>query len=40
MFAKPGIPQPVLDKIAAESIAALNTPEAKRQFAAAGIEPQ
>jgi tripartite-type tricarboxylate transporter receptor subunit TctC len=38
MFAKPGIPQPVLDKIAAESIAALNTPEAKRQFAAAGIE--
>ena len=39
MFGKPGIPQAVLDKIAAEAIAAVNSPEAKRQFAAAGIEP-
>jgi tripartite-type tricarboxylate transporter receptor subunit TctC len=38
MFGKPGIPQAVLDKIAAEAIAALNTPEAKREFAAAGVE--
>ena len=28
----------MLDKIAAEAIAAVNTPEARRQFAAAGIE--
>ena len=39
MYARPGIPQPILDKIAAEAIAAVNTPEAKKQFAAAGIEP-
>lgn len=38
MFGKPGIPQAVLDKIATEAVAAVNTPEAKRQFAAAGIE--
>ena len=38
IFGKPGIPQAVLDKIAAEAIAAINTPEAKRQFATAGIE--
>jgi tripartite-type tricarboxylate transporter receptor subunit TctC len=38
IFGKPGIPQPVLDKIAAEAIAAINTPEAKRQFTAAGVE--
>ncbi len=38
LFGKPGIPQAVLDKIAAEAIAAVNSPEAKRQFAAAGIE--
>ena len=39
LFARPGVPQPILDKITAEAIAALNTPEAKKQFAAAGIEP-
>ena len=38
MFGRPGIPQAVLDKIAAEAIAAINSPEAKRQFAAAGVE--
>jgi len=38
MFGKPGIPQAVLDKIAEEAIAAINSPEAKRQFAAAGVE--
>ena len=38
IFGKPGIPQPVLDKIAAEAVAVINTPEAKRQFAAAGVE--
>jgi tripartite-type tricarboxylate transporter receptor subunit TctC len=38
MFGKPGIPQAALDKIAEEAIAALNSPEAKRQFAAAGVE--
>ena len=35
----PGMPQAILDKIAAEAIAAANTPEAKKQLAAAGIEP-
>jgi tripartite-type tricarboxylate transporter receptor subunit TctC len=39
MYARPGIPQPILDKIAAEAIAAVNTPEAKKQLTAAGIEP-
>ena len=29
MFGKPGMPQPILDKIAAEAIAAVNTPEAQ-----------
>ena len=38
IFGKPGIPQAVLDKIATEAVAAVNSPEAKRQFAAAGIE--
>ena len=38
LFGKPGIPQAVLDKIAAEGVAAINSPEAKRQFAAAGVE--
>jgi len=38
LFGKPGIPQAVLDKIAAEAVAAINSPEAKRQFAAAGVE--
>ena len=39
LFGKPGIPQAVLDKIAEEAMAAINAPEAKRQFAAAGVEP-
>ena len=39
MYARPGIPQPILDKIAVEAIAAVNTPEAKKQLTAAGIEP-
>ena len=38
LFGKPGLPQAVLDKITAEAIAAVNSPEAKRQFAASGIE--
>jgi tripartite-type tricarboxylate transporter receptor subunit TctC len=38
MYARSGLPQAVTDKIAAEVIAAVNTPEAKRQFAAAGVE--
>jgi tripartite-type tricarboxylate transporter receptor subunit TctC len=39
MYARPGIPQPILDKIATEATAAVNTPEAKKQLTAAGIEP-
>ena len=39
MYARPGIPQPILDKIAVEAIAAVNTPEARKQLTAAGIEP-
>lgn len=38
MFGKPGIPSAVLDKIAAEAMAAVKSPEARKQFAAAGIE--
>jgi tripartite-type tricarboxylate transporter receptor subunit TctC len=38
LFARPGVPQPILDKITAEVIAALNTAEAKKQFATAGVE--
>jgi tripartite-type tricarboxylate transporter receptor subunit TctC len=37
IYSRPGVPQPILDKIAAEAIAAVNTAEAKRQFTAAGI---
>jgi tripartite-type tricarboxylate transporter receptor subunit TctC len=37
IYAKPGVPQPILDKVAKETAAALNTPEAKRQMTAAGI---
>lgn len=37
IYARPGVPQPILDKIAAEAVAALNTPEAKKQMTAAGI---
>ena len=39
MYARPGIPRPILDKIATEAIAAVNTPEARKQLTAAGIEP-
>ena len=39
MYARPGIPQPILDKIATEATAAVNTPEARKQLTAAGIEP-
>jgi tripartite-type tricarboxylate transporter receptor subunit TctC len=38
MYARPGLPQAVMDKIVAEAVAAVNTPEAKRQFTATGIE--
>jgi tripartite-type tricarboxylate transporter receptor subunit TctC len=38
IYGRPGLPQAVIDKIVAEAIAAVNTPEASRQFAAAGIE--
>lgn len=39
LYAKPGVPQPVLDKIAAEAAAAANSPAAEKQMRAAGIEP-
>jgi tripartite-type tricarboxylate transporter receptor subunit TctC len=39
IYARPGVPQPILDKIATEAIAAINTPEARKQLTAAGIEP-
>jgi tripartite-type tricarboxylate transporter receptor subunit TctC len=39
LYARPGIPQPILDKITAESIAAANSPAAEKQMRAAGIEP-
>ena len=38
IFARPGLPQAVIDKIAAEAVAAGSTPEARRLFAASGIE--
>src|SRR5436190_1827763 len=34
LYARPDIPQPVLDKITAEATAAVKTPEARKQFAA------
>ena len=40
LYGRPGLPQPIVDKITAEAIAAVNTPEAKKQLTAAGIEPQ
>jgi tripartite-type tricarboxylate transporter receptor subunit TctC len=39
LYGRPGLPQPINDKITAEAIAAVNTPEAKKQLTAAGIEP-
>src|SRR5947208_2685818 len=39
LYGRPGLPQPIIDKITAEAIAAVNTPEAKKQLTAAGIEP-
>jgi tripartite-type tricarboxylate transporter receptor subunit TctC len=39
LYGRPGLPQAVVDKIAAESIAAVNSPEGKKQLTAAGIEP-
>jgi tripartite-type tricarboxylate transporter receptor subunit TctC len=39
IYARPGVPQPILDKIAAEATAAINTPEGKKQLIAAGIQP-
>ncbi|MGZ5841801.1 MAG: Bug family tripartite tricarboxylate transporter substrate binding protein [Xanthobacteraceae bacterium] len=39
LYGRPGLPQPIIDKITAEVIAAINTPEAKKQLTAAGIEP-
>ncbi len=39
LFARPGVPQPVIDKITAEAIAAANSPAADKQMRAAGIEP-
>ena len=37
IYSRPGVPQPILDKIATEAVAALNTPEAKKQMTTAGI---
>jgi len=39
LYARPGLSQAVIDKITAESIAAVNSPEGKKQLTAAGIEP-
>ena len=38
IYARPGIPQAIMEKLAAEAIAGINTAEARRQFAASGIE--
>jgi tripartite-type tricarboxylate transporter receptor subunit TctC len=37
IYSRPGVSQAILDKVATEAAAALNTAEAKRQMAAAGI---
>ena len=37
IYSRPGVPQPILDKIAGEAVAALNTAEAQKQMSAAGI---
>jgi len=39
LFARPGVPQPILDRITTEAIAAINSPAAEKQLRAAGIEP-
>ena len=39
LFARPGLPQSVTDKITAETIAAANSPGAGKQIRASGIEP-
>src|SRR5262245_7119605 len=39
LYARPGIPQAVVDKITAEVIAAATSPGAGRQMRAAGVEP-
>src|SRR4051812_26938593 len=39
LFARPGVPQAVIDKITAEAIAAANSSAAEKQLRAAGIEP-
>jgi tripartite-type tricarboxylate transporter receptor subunit TctC len=38
LYARPGMPQAVSEKIVAELVAAANSPEAKRQLATAGVE--
>lgn len=38
IYARPGVSKEIIDKIAAEALAAINTAEARRQFAASGIE--
>lgn len=39
LYARPGVPQPVLDKIMSEVMTASRTPGAERQMRAAGVEP-
>jgi tripartite-type tricarboxylate transporter receptor subunit TctC len=39
LFARPGVPHAVAEKITAEAITAANSPAAERQLRAAGIEP-
>jgi tripartite-type tricarboxylate transporter receptor subunit TctC len=39
LYARPGVPQAIVDKITAEAIAAANSPAADKQMRAAGIEP-
>jgi tripartite-type tricarboxylate transporter receptor subunit TctC len=39
LYARPGIPRAIIDKITAEAIVAANSPAAEKQMRAAGIEP-
>ena len=39
LYARPGMPQAVIDKITAEAIAAANSPAAGKLLRTAGIEP-